>query len=696
MVLLLQYYPSDVWDFLVEVEPGLHTYWMRKIRSKTWRKQQMMRGGATAAEAEATHKVGISTLDLYIWAVLLGNTDLAMVLLSACDEPLRGALLGAKLCKKMATLLPVEEIYLKEAAVKHESFAVSLLELCPSQRAATMMLLTPARHWERNVLQFAASSEMKEFIAHRHIQFLIDRALFGDVETYFTDPCKVMLPKRFQRDPQTLDSLRIMAHATLAPLCCGFLKLRPAPGTKEDEIKWTDFYRIPYVKLTLRLVLYQTYALVFAFVVISDHYPEWQQMWVPGLARPAIVMAWWTGALILDEWNQWAVAPQTFVLDFWNMYDYFFLSATSVSLALKLTTSDFLNEFYEYLISFVTSLSHDPRRMLRGGRSHQDEDNDCRCGAVVPVLGPQDFAHRVCSVTYVTPNPGPNPNHTHTHTHTQIRPVTQVSSIESTFLALLNIVVFTRVLQHYSSSAGMGVLIIMVIQMAEDMKLWLALVGIFFVAFSVTFAVMSESDTTAVEAVTKPAWAMFGDLGNIPDNAAGKMLLWAYVMLSNVLLVNLLIAMMNDTYQTIHEKAASEWKFSRAHTILEAIERTYPIPPPFSLPFILGRFLRWCVVHHCSSDGHVMGLKDAEDWNQEDWKVGGRLWMQNMESGRLARIMLLHKSANEEKENEIRIDGRVARFESMMEELLVAQEEMARQMDYIREDMKASHMAPSS
>ena len=40
----------------------------------------------------------------------------------------------------------------------------------------------------------------------------------------------------------------------------------------------------------------------------------------------------------------------------------------------------------------------------------------------------------------------------------------------------------------------------------------------------------------------------------------GKVLLWMYVMVSNVLLVNLLIAMMGDTYARIKENADTEWK----------------------------------------------------------------------------------------------------------------------------------------
>ena len=49
----------------------------------------------------------------------------------------------------------------------------------------------------------------------------------------------------------------------------------------------------------------------------------------------------------------------------------------------------------------------------------------------------------------------------------------------------------------------------------------------------------------------------------------GPWLLWLYIMLSNVLLVNLLIAMMSQTYSYVKDNASAEWKFSRVETVLE-------------------------------------------------------------------------------------------------------------------------------
>merc|ERR1712185_596033 len=90
----------------------------------------------------------------------------------------------------------------------------------------------------------------------------------------------------------------------------------------------------------------------------------------------------------------------------------------------------------------------------------------------------------------------------------------------------------------------------------------------------------------------------------------GEATLWIFAMLSNVLLVNLLIAMMSETYQKIKRSADVEWKFGRVNSVLEAVERTHPMPPPFSAPLMLVRFLQWLVVGRCAG-AHASSLNEV-------------------------------------------------------------------------------------
>ena len=190
--------------------------------------------------------------------VLLGNTELARVLLGTCEEPMRAALLGAKLCNHMAELLTIEAQMLERCAKQHEDFAINLLDLCPTREEAEVLLLTPSRHWNRNVLGLAVNSEMKNFLAHRHVQNLVTRANAGDVPLNMINAhgatadsdatseahSQAMLPARFSREPAptAVSAGLILAHAVFPCV----LSLRTAPTAQRLPI-WSDFYHIPYV-----------------------------------------------------------------------------------------------------------------------------------------------------------------------------------------------------------------------------------------------------------------------------------------------------------------------------------------------------------------------------------------------------------------------------------------------------------------
>jgi len=85
----------------------------------------------------------------------------------------------------------------------------------------------------------------------------------------------------------------------------------------------------------------------------------------------------------------------------------------------------------------------------------------------------------------------------------------------------------------------------------------------------------------------KPMWAVYGafeleELGNAPIGVAP--LMWIYVLLSSVVLVNLLVAMFSDTYTKVVEQAEKEFRYQRYQRMYSAQNVWDPIPPPFSLP----------------------------------------------------------------------------------------------------------------
>ena len=61
-----------------------------------------------------------------------------------------------------------------------------------------------------------------------------------------------------------------------------------------------------------------------------------------------------------------------------------------------------------------------------------------------------------------------------------------------------------------------------------------------------------------------------------------KVVFGAYMMVTLIVLINLLIAMMSDTYQRIHQQSDTEWKFGRAK-LIRNMNKTSATPSPLNL-----------------------------------------------------------------------------------------------------------------
>ena len=134
-------FPLEVWRFLKGASPGLCKYWELKLK----------RYDSIARKKE----VGVRWIDVYIWAVLMGDNDLAKALLPKCREPLRAAILGARVFKAMAIRLPLHREALEALALEHEEWATQLLDYCEEFDTARHMLTCPSPTFNLTVLEVA-------------------------------------------------------------------------------------------------------------------------------------------------------------------------------------------------------------------------------------------------------------------------------------------------------------------------------------------------------------------------------------------------------------------------------------------------------------------------------------------------------------------------------------------------------------
>ena len=124
---------------------------------------------------------------------------------------------------------------------------------------------------------------------------------------------------------------------------------------------------------------------------------------------------------------------------------------------------------------------------------------------------------------------------------------------------------------------------------------------IILIAFTVAFVSIADPyviEQSGEHPMTAPLWAMLGsfDVGEFADwnPSIGKPMLWLYVVFSNIVFINLLIAMMGYTFSNVMSEADREWKFGRLRSIIEINERFSALPPPFNLPLTLYTFVTYC------------------------------------------------------------------------------------------------------
>ncbi|CAK9104554.1 unnamed protein product [Durusdinium trenchii] len=151
-----------------------------------------------------------------------------------------------------------------------------------------------------------------------------------------------------------------------------------------------------------------------------------------------------------------------------------------------------------------------------------------------------------------------------------------------------------RVLQILQLSEYFGTLLITIFGMAKDALKFFILVVIFCFGFScaitpILFPNGLERDEQGL------TWAFWTIVGNLDDKALNKLsslesgtrfiavvLVYTLALVCNVLLVNLLIAVMNSTYEKNQAVSQTQWAYNRVEAVLE-FDHESILPPPLNL-----------------------------------------------------------------------------------------------------------------
>lgn len=74
----------------------------------------------------------------------------------------------------------------------------------------------------------------------------------------------------------------------------------------------------------------------------------------------------------------------------------------------------------------------------------------------------------------------------------------------------------------------------------------------------------------------------------------GLLMFGSYSVINVIVLLNLLIAMMSNSYAMIDEHSDTEWKFARTKLWMSYFEESSTLPPPFNIFPTVKHFMRIC------------------------------------------------------------------------------------------------------
>ncbi|CAH8446410.1 unnamed protein product [Schistosoma turkestanicum] len=212
-------------------------------------------------------------------------------------------------------------------------------------------------------------------------------------------------------------------------------------------------------------------------------------------------------------------------------------------------------------------------------------------------------------------------------------PVNPASAIQEALLQLARIfyglslcIFYHRILELFTVNIRLGPMVIMVQSMiVRDLIPYLALFTVVLTGFAILQWVTAYQSTASLNPVTNlftvfkalqlAYFQVFGEYGM--DTLTGEVLLdsckndkincpggWStwlspillgvYVILTQVLLLNLVIAMFASTYMRIESASTKYWALQRYHIVGEYVDRS-PIPPPLNLIWYIYLIIRYII-----------------------------------------------------------------------------------------------------
>uniref|UniRef100_H2Y089 Transient receptor potential cation channel subfamily M member 3 n=1 Tax=Ciona intestinalis TaxID=7719 RepID=H2Y089_CIOIN len=313
--------------------------------------------------------------ELLMWALIMKRQKMALFMWQQGEEAIAKALVACKLYKAMAKEaadddLDVEESdQLKAYSKEFQDLAIQLLEVCyHADDDATQHILTyELKQWSRHTcLSLAVAAKHRDFIAHPCVQLLLNDLWMGGLSMRKNSSLKVILgillpPTILMLEFKTHEELQLMPQTVAEHLH----EVSSVSSSVEGDIseqrgedayviltmrrkqigfrkKVYEFYNAPITKFWMHTMLYTVILSLFTFVVLVrlENLPSIYE-WIV-ISHAITVTIEKVREIVVSEPSGTKQKVKIWCGKFWNLVEVLTLSMFFIGLGLRLSNDPYL------------------------------------------------------------------------------------------------------------------------------------------------------------------------------------------------------------------------------------------------------------------------------------------------------------------------------------------------------------------
>ncbi|EGD73753.1 nudix-type domain-containing protein 9 isoform b [Salpingoeca rosetta] len=595
---------------------------------------------ATENEAEReVQREAVASHILFLWAVCLDKYRMAHMFWRRGDQSIINALVASRILERLSTHralqgphLAEERAKMKKTSKKFEKLAVGVLEEChnaDSRRAAEMLHSRNDMFNKKNAIRIAYDANSLAFLSHTATQSVINSDWYGQlksVTSFITVLLAFFFPFFILPFIHFQDDKKDETQQTDSRDYFDTGEQDEAAHATTSPAhtlrrKFAKFYAAPYTRFLSDLLSHLALCILTSYFVLDN------------LNDTISVIEWillvWFVALILEELRQMIFFDgfAEYISDTWNRLDLIMITL-----------------FF--------------------------------AGFGVRVADPSDRENKYAS---------------------------------KGIHAFLVVVLWLRFMRYYALSKNLGPKLIMMIEMIKDVTTFIFLLIIFLIGYgiaaqSLLFPDEPFSSQTVINVLFKPYFQIYGELflddlqadagcvSIYPFTGCGReevrmvpFFLAVYVLVTNILLVNLLIAMFNDTYIKVQDRAEHLWCEQNYELFLEYKERPF-LPAPLILITHAMLLFSYCFRRCCNSH-------DDDDDESKQQKKEHKLAITKFEEFNTEKFLRESEQEKSERlENRVaatfqNVHGVMSRMDQLLEHMVSFRSSLDRQIVTLKQEI---------